>query len=914
MDGLPSLFSSAEPPSSTNAMGGAPPSFLVGIAVSRAALEALRAFFDTMPVDSGLAFVISQQAPVNSAPVTPEMLSRHTEMPIHVAAHDMPMEGNAVYLIPPGEEMLVAGGRLKLVGSDSREGSTWCGETLFRSLSQDVGDRGICVVLPGTLGAGSPAAPTGFAHLLLPPSNIAAAVLSHARRTSASAVTDVRLAQELEELCLACPREHALAALNSQLAAVLDAATQVSVIATDVDGTIRVFNSGAEAMLGYTSCEMVGEQTPQIFHLATEVEQRGRELSREFGREIHGFEVFVAYAKAGQFERREWTYVRKDGRHLTANLVVTAVRNVTGEITGFLGVAEDISERKRSEEALRKSEERFDLAVAGSNDGLWDWDVRTNEVYYAPRFKELLGYRDEEFENKFASFETSLHPDDRGRTLAKVHRHLEHFEPYDVEYRLRTKGREYRWFRARGQAIWDSSGQAVRMAGSLTDITERKQAEAALKQNAAQIQRANETLRIAEADARRAVVKRDQFLAMLSHELRNPMSAILSGVDVLDHTRADRQAVDGARQAIRRQVDHISRLLDDLLDVARITQGKISFRKQVLDVNELMREAGQAMQPIMEARGHQYSIVSTREPVWVEGDSTRLLQVIGNLLANAAKYTPPQGVIAMELVQKRGCCELSVRDNGRGIDPHLLDEIFDMFFQSDHALDRSDGGMGVGLTLVRTLVEMHQGTVTAHSEGPGHGSQFVVRLPLTSKRPPESTRQIAARAGPGKRVLLVEDNLDSRELLQNILRLDGFQVESAEDGQQGLDAILEQRPHVALIDIGLPKLDGYEVARRVRAAVQQVRDLPCRSDWLWPGKGPRSRVASWLRRAFGQACQPRETQAAATQWMNGGPLTTILAALAVSSDGSVALRSPSLYPFRNRLHRACAAGHGQALR
>ena len=199
--------------------------------------------------------------------------------------------------------------------------------------------------------------------------------------------------------------------------------------------------------------------------------------------------------------------------------------------------------RKQSEEALRESEERFDLAVAGSNDGLWDWDVRTNEVYYSPRFKELLGYGDHEFENVFASFETHLHPEDREPTLAKVRRHLEDREPYDVEYRLRTKGGEYRWFRARGQAVWDNVGRAVRMAGSLTDLTKRKQAEAALERYAAEIQRANKTLRIAEAEARKAVVERDQFLAMLSHELRNPLSAILNGVGVLDHTDADHEAV-----------------------------------------------------------------------------------------------------------------------------------------------------------------------------------------------------------------------------------------------------------------------------------------------------------------------------------------------------------------------------------
>ena len=603
---------------------------------------------------------------------------------------------------------------------------------------------------------------------------------------------------------------------KAQLAQVMDAATQVSICATDVNGMITLFNSGAEQMLGYRATEMVGLRTPEIMHLASEVERRGEELSREFGREVRGFEVFVAYAKAGKFERREWTYVRKDGQRLTVNLVVTAVRNAAGEITGFLGVAEDITERKRSEEALRKSEERFDLAVAGSNDGLWDWDVRTNEVYYAPRFKELLGFRDDEFANTFAAFETALHPDDRQETLDLVQRHLQDRDPYDVEYRLLTESGEYRWFRARGQAIWDATGQAIRMAGSLTDITERKQAEAALEQNAAEIRRAYETLRLAEAEARKAVDERDQFLAMLSHELRNPLSAILNGVGVLGHARADREAVEHAREAIQRQVHHMSRLLDDLLDVARVTQGKIGFRPRPLDLNELVLESTEAIQPIMDAHAHEFSFVQAPQSVIVEGDPTRLLQIVENLLTNAAKYTPRGGKIAVELRKKGSFCELCVRDNGRGIDPDLLEEIFDMFFQSNHALDRSEGGMGVGLTLVRALVEMHGGTVRAQSDGIGKGSRFLVRLPLATKPTLSSDKGVTSETGRAVRVVLIEDNQDSREMLQAMLRLDGHQVESAGDGQKGLETILQQRPDIAVIDIGLPIIDGYQVARQVR--------------------------------------------------------------------------------------------------
>jgi two-component system CheB/CheR fusion protein len=265
----------------------------------------------------------------------------------------------------------------------------------------------------------------------------------------------------------------------------------------------------------------------------------------------------------------------------------------------------------------------------------------------------------------------------------------------------------------------------------------------------------------------------------------------------------------------------MSRLLDDLLDVARITHGKIDFRKRVLDLNDLIQRAVQAVLPAMEARQQRLSVIPTDVPVMVEGDPTRLLQIVENLLTNASKYTPSEGAVILELKREVDECVLIVRDSGLGIDPDMLDEVFDMFFQSNKAIDRSDGGMGVGLTLVRTLVQMHGGTVTAHSDGLGSGSQFVVRLPLTSKPSTKPVEQTPVRAGVMPRVLLVEDNADSRDMLQTILTLDGFEVEVAEDGQQGLNAILTGKPDVALIDIGLPKLDGYEVARQVRKRLKK---------------------------------------------------------------------------------------------
>ncbi len=858
MDKLKSLLESEQKSTLAQRSENEPPSHLVGIAASVKELETLELFFDEMPIDSGMAFVILAQSSDSATHLMCEMIWRHTEMPIYRVVEETIVARNSIYLIPPHNEMIITGGSLRFSASDSGEESAPPRHSFFHSLALEARERAIALVLSEIPREGSEgmqaigeagglvivvdstlnpdtkpnaAVDAGSVSLRVAPTQIAKTILNQINHRSRRGVADhphndLPIPKRIARQSIKRNQiRRGDSAANAQLAEVLNAATQFSICATDVDGMITLFNSGAEKMLGYKSSEMVGKQTPRIMHLDIEIEERGRELSRELGRQVDGFEVFIAYAKEGRFERRDWTYVRKDGRHLTVSLVVTAVRNSTGEITGFLGVAEDISERKKSEEALRKSEERFDLAVSGSNDGLWDWDLRSDEVYYSPRFKELLDYADHEFENTFASFENRLHPDDRPRTLEAVRSHLENRTAYDVEYQLRKKCGQYGWFRARGQAVWDDAGQAVRMAGSLTDITEQKRAEAALERFAAEIQNANETLRAAESEARRAVIERDQFLAMLSHELRNPLSAILHGVGVLDHADADQDAVARARQAIRGQAHHMSRLLDDLLDVARITQGKIEFRKQVLDLNELIREAVGALQPKIDLRRQHLSVNLPQRPVMVDGDPTRLLQIIENLLTNASKYTPPEGAITLELKTEGDQCALSVRDDGRGMDPDTLDEIFDMFFQSNRALDRSDGGMGVGLTLVRTLVSMHAGSVSAHSKGLGLGSEFVVRLPLTSKLPAKSSEPVPTTAAGEVRVLLVEDNPDSREMLQSILTLDGFQVEVAEDGQQGLDAILAQRPDVALIDIGLPMLDGYEVARRVR---KQLRDSEVR--------------------------------------------------------------------------------------
>ncbi len=327
-----------------------------------------------------------------------------------------------------------------------------------------------------------------------------------------------------------------------------------------------------------------------------------------------------------------------------------------------------------------------------------------------------------------------------------------------------------------------------------------------------------------EQSLRDQVRSRDHFLAVLSHELRNPMGALLSAATLLDQTPDAGEAITKPSRVIIRQASQIARLLDDLLDVARVTQGKIGLRLEVIDLAEVCRDAIEAVQPLIAARRHQLDTYFPTDPIWVEGDRVRLLQVIENLLTNATKYTDVDGSIDLRVTPEAGKAVLRVRDNGRGMTEDLIASIFDMFVQSDDTLDRSEGGMGVGLTLVRSLVEMHGGTIEAHSDGPTTGSEFVVRLPVTEVAPMLQTPREKSSEGPRiSRVVLVEDEDDAREMLAMLLRSQGFQVlAEADNGIDGLDAIRTHRPDVAIVDIGLPRLDGYQLARRVREELGQT--------------------------------------------------------------------------------------------
>ncbi len=346
----------------------------------------------------------------------------------------------------------------------------------------------------------------------------------------------------------------------------------------------------------------------------------------------------------------------------------------------------------------------------------------------------------------------------------------------------------------------------------------------------ADLERTNEELRAeiqqrrrAEEKLRLADQRKDEFLAMLAHELRNPLAPIRNALHIISMRGPERrQGVRQAWEIIDRQMEHLVRLVDDLLDVSRITRGKINLQKEPLDVATVVSRAVEGSRPLMDERRHTLRVTMPSDAGRVEGDPVRLAQVLWNLLNNAAKYTPEGGQVWLTVEKGQGEVVLRVRDSGMGIPVEILPQVFDLFTQGERTLDRAEGGLGIGLTLVRQLTEMHDGTVEAFSAGPGRGSEFVVRLPLLleSGATPAADGRIAeeghGRPSAPRRILVVDDNRDSAESLATLLRLIGNEVRTAHDGRQALEVAAQQQPDMVLLDIGLPELNGYEVARRLR--------------------------------------------------------------------------------------------------
>jgi PAS domain S-box-containing protein len=476
-------------------------------------------------------------------------------------------------------------------------------------------------------------------------------------------------------------------------------------------------------------------------------------------------------------------------------------RDAEGKVIGIVGIARDVTEEHLVRNALRLSERRYRSLVLATSQVVWRTSTRGDVAEDLPTWTAFTGQSSQDAMGR--GWTRMLHPDDVAGVTELWENSLRKGKPYEAEFRVRSTDGTYRHVQGRAVPVMESDGKIREWVGTLTDITDKKHIE---EERLQLYELANENNRL-----------KDEFLAMLAHELRNPLAPIRNALAVL-RFKPDDAAEKRAREIIDRQVVHLTRLVDDLLDVSRLTRGNIELRTQPIDLRDVARSAIDAVQPAIEARRHRLSVALCEQPVQVEGDATRLEQVCINLLQNAAKYTDVGGSIRLEVRQAQNQAILSVKDSGIGIPANLLPRVFDLFTQADRSLARSEGGLGIGLTIVHKLILMHRGSVEAISAGPGTGTEFVVKLPAVVA-PTSGVRvdSVLTKSGRPLRVMVVDDNFDAAEILSVMLSILGHTVRSFHSGPEALAALHEFLPEVVLLDIGLPGMNGYDVAQHIRS-------------------------------------------------------------------------------------------------
>jgi PAS domain S-box-containing protein len=594
-----------------------------------------------------------------------------------------------------------------------------------------------------------------------------------------------------EFLPTAAPTSAAEERMRSVIDHVID-----GIITINERGVVTTFNPAAERIFGYHGDEVIGQNVKML-------------MPEPYRGEHDGY--ISNYLRTGQAKiigiGREVVGRRKNGAEFPMELAISEFR--LGAERYFTGIVRDITERKQAEAELRDAAERMRSVVNHVVDGIITIDERGNIESYNPAAQKIFGYAREQVLGRNV------------KMLMPEPYHAEH-DGYLENYlstgrpKIIGIGREVIGKRKNGSvfpmelAVSEFHiSQRRYFTGIVRDITERKRLQDELQQRVHDL-----------ADADR---QKNEFLAMLSHELRNPIAPMRNALYLI-------KAMGGAsggdmgelQQMMERQMQQLVRLVDDLLDVSRIIRGKIDLRRERMDLLQAVLRASETAKPVIDANGHVLELSVPEGPVWVVGDMVRLAQVIANLLTNAAKYTRRASRIALEVRREGAQALITVRDPGEGIPPELLPRIFDLFVQGDHALARSQGGLGIGLTLVKRLVEMHEGTVEARSEGKGKGSEFSIRLPAlvetTARRGAQPGAVLAG--GPSRRVLVVDDNLDAADSIGKLLKLFGHEVRCVYDGLAALAAVKDYRPEVVVLDIGLPEMDGYEVAKRMRSMPQ----------------------------------------------------------------------------------------------
>jgi PAS domain S-box-containing protein len=472
------------------------------------------------------------------------------------------------------------------------------------------------------------------------------------------------------------------------------------------------------------------------------------------------------------------------------------IKDSAGTVVEVMLIHEDVTERLLADRALRASEAQFRTIADAIPQMVWSTLPDGYHDYYNQQWYEFTGMPSGSTDGE--GWNDMFHPEDQARAWEVWRHSLATGQPYDIEYRLRHRSGEYRWVLGRALPLRNAEGQIVRWMGTCTDIHEQKRARDEL-----------------QANNRR----KDDFLAMLAHELRNPLAPISTAAYLLRTRTPDASNVGYAAAIIDRQVQHMKELVDDLLDVSRVTRGLVELERRPVEVNAVVASAIEQVRPLIDARSHQLTCTTSGD-VHVLGDRTRLVQVVANLLNNAAKYTPAQGSIHAS-VEVGECVMLSVSDSGVGIEAQLLPRVFELFTQGERTPDRAEGGLGLGLALVKSLVELHGGQVVAESAGPGRGSTFTIRLPRLDVDVSARLGSVAAVSQPvfanARRVMVVDENLDAAQTLGMFLNGLGHVVQVEHDSAGALAAAREMSFDVFVLDIGLPILDGHALARQLRA-------------------------------------------------------------------------------------------------
>jgi len=483
--------------------------------------------------------------------------------------------------------------------------------------------------------------------------------------------------------------------------------------------------------------------------------------------------------------------------------------DAAGRIDGLIGYFLDVTKRKRAEQALTRAFELRRLALQAGDLGTWDYRFDTGEVFWDERCREMWGIPQGE-KTGYATAIAAIHPDDQAATERALQQALAGVDggAYRQEFRTVWPDGSTHWVASHGRVHFEGEGQqkrAVRFVGVNRDITiERRAAEA---------------LRESEAALKESDRRRNEFLAVLSHELRNPLAPVRNSLFILERAAPGSEQARRAKAVIDRQVGQLTRLVDDLLDVTRITRGKIRIQRQHCDLADLVRRTAEDYRSVLGSEELEFEVCAPTQPLLMYGDPARIAQAIGNLLNNAAKFTSTGGHVRLTLEAEADgrAAVIRVRDTGMGISPEVLPRLFQPFEQADRTLDRSRGGLGLGLALVKGLIELHGGHVEAHSDGSGAGTEVSIRLPLEGAAPAASADRIATFLHARRRVLVIEDNVDAAESLREALELGRHMVEVAYNGPEGLTKARIFKPDVVICDIGLPGVDGYDVARAFRA-------------------------------------------------------------------------------------------------